>query len=110
MTVTVPDVVEWANLKSTTPAADRSLQRCLDAVTVHFTNHYDNKPNDNSSDPDDWTADIDLAVIMQTFRLYKRRGSPEGVAGFDDLGIITITRFDPDIAKLLDDYMLPAIG
>ena len=37
-----------------------------------------------------------------TIRLYKRLGSPEGVAGWSDLGVVRILGSDPDIARLLE--------
>jgi hypothetical protein len=38
---------------------------------------------------------------MLAHRWYSRRGSPLGVAGYAELGVAGILRFDPDIAKLL---------
>ena len=42
------------------------------------------------------------AIILLASRLYKRRNSPEGVAGWSDLGVIRVIANDPDIAKLLE--------
>jgi hypothetical protein len=38
-----------------------------------------------------------LAVLMQTSRWFRRRLSPEGVAGFGEFGAVRISRLDPDI-------------
>jgi hypothetical protein len=40
--------------------------------------------------------------VLLASRLYKRRNSPEGVAGWGDLGVIRIVASDPDIARLLE--------
>ena len=42
------------------------------------------------------------AIVLLASRLYKRRNSPEGVAGWGDVGVIRITASDPDIARLLE--------
>lgn len=45
------------------------------------------------------------ATRLITNRLFKRPGSPEGVAGFDEFGIVRISsRDDPDAVRLLDPY------
>lgn len=46
--------------------------------------------------------DTQYAIIMGTIRLYKRLGSPEGVAGWSDLGVVRILGQDPDISRLLE--------
>lgn len=47
---------------------------------------------------------IKQAAIMTATRLYKRYDSPLGVLGFGDLGVVRISRLDPDIAALLAPY------
>lgn len=47
------------------------------------------------------TPKVLLGASMLAHRWYSRRGSPLGVAGYADLGVAGILRFDPDIAKLL---------
>lgn len=49
--------------------------------------------------------DVYQATLLTTNRLIKRRRSPEGVAGFDEFGVIRIsTRDDPDAVRLLNPY------
>lgn len=47
---------------------------------------------------------VKQATIMSAGRLYKRYDSPLGVLGFGDLGVVRISRLDPDIAALLTPY------
>jgi len=47
---------------------------------------------------------VKQATIMSATRLYKRYDSPLGVLGFGDLGVVRISRIDPDIASLLMPY------
>lgn len=44
---------------------------------------------------------VGKANDLQAMRLYKRPGSPEGVAGSSDWGIVRIPFMDPDVKKLL---------
>jgi hypothetical protein len=42
------------------------------------------------------------AIILLASRWYKRRLSPEGVAGWNDLGVVRVIARDPDIVLLLE--------
>lgn len=45
------------------------------------------------------------ATILQASRLFTRRDSPLGVAGFGDMGAMRVSRFiDPDVEMLLAPY------
>jgi hypothetical protein len=47
---------------------------------------------------------IKQATLMTAGRLYKRYDSPLGVLGFGDLGVVRVSRLDPDIASLVQPY------
>lgn len=49
-------------------------------------------------------ADIKQAANLLAIRQYKRYDSPLGVAGFGDIGVIRVSRIDPDIESLLGPY------
>jgi hypothetical protein len=55
-----------------------------------------------------WAAVPDAVVqstLLLTNRLLKRRGSPEGVAGFGDFGVVRITsQDDPEVVRYLTPY------
>lgn len=53
---------------------------------------------------------VRLAAIMQAARLVNRRSSPNGVAGFNDLGVVRVSSTDRDIEALLADFHSPGIG
>lgn len=57
-------------------------------------------------------SDIKMASQFQAQRYYKRRGSPEGVAGSAEWGLVRVPRLDPDVAAILENggYMNPGIG
>ena len=48
------------------------------------------------------TDSVQQATLLLASRLYKRRLSPEGVAGWNDVGVVRITATDPDISRLLE--------
>jgi hypothetical protein len=52
-----------------------------------------------------YPAGVRLGVLMQANRLQKRRTSPEGVAGFGELGVVRISSFDADVESLLLPYL-----
>lgn len=56
--------------------------------------------------------DIVMATQFQAQRYYKRRGSPEGVAGSAEWGLVRVPRLDPDVISILTDggYINPGIG
>ena len=47
---------------------------------------------------------VEQACILQSARYFKRADSPMGVAGFDSMGVVRLSRIDPDIATLLEPY------
>lgn len=46
------------------------------------------------------------ATLMQSARIFKRKDSPEGVAGWGAFGDIRVGRTDPDVIGMLEDYRL----
>ena len=49
---------------------------------------------------------IKQACIILAGRQFKRYDSPLGVAGFGDLGAMRVSRVDPDVATLIEPYVL----
>lgn len=48
---------------------------------------------------------IKRATLLRAARLYRRKGSPEGVAGFGDFGVVRVGRNDPDYEALIAPYI-----
>jgi hypothetical protein len=60
-----------------------------------------------------WPAipdDIEQAARLQAGRLYRRKDSPEGVAGSAEWGLVRVPRLDPDVLALIEPYTLPGIA
>jgi hypothetical protein len=51
---------------------------------------------------DPWPDQCTHAATLWAARLYRRRGSVEGLAGYAEMGGVPITRIDPDIAAELE--------
>jgi hypothetical protein len=58
--------------------------------------------------------DVQEAILLVASRLYKRRQTPEGVAGFGGEGaVVRVVASDPDVASLLEfhlDYSRAGFG
>ena len=83
-----------ASLGTVSNVNNTNLERALTAATAWVTERVMPERLE-----DDETQE---AIVLLASRLYKRRNSPEGVAGWGDLGVIRIVASDPDIARLLE--------
>lgn len=54
--------------------------------------------------------DIIQAHLLQAMRLYRRKDSPEGIAGSAEWGLVRVPRVDPDVEEMIADYCFPAVG
>lgn len=54
--------------------------------------------------------DIEQAARLQAGRLYRRKDSPEGVAGSAEWGLVRVPRLDPDVLAMVEPYELPGFG
>lgn len=76
---------------------DPVLQQALDAASAHAVELV--YPEAIALDP------VAQGVLLHAARLYKRRQSPEGIAGWNDIGVVRIVATDPDIARLYERYV-----
>lgn len=47
---------------------------------------------------------IEQATVLLAARIFKRNDSPGGVMGFGDIGVVRVSRIDPDIDRLIMPY------
>lgn len=98
MPVAVADVREWLGDVDSVIDVD-VLTRVCAAVDDWAARHYDlTSPTD----------EVDQALIMQAGRLYRRRHSPDGISGADDLAPIRVPVFDADVARMLSGRLRTA--
>lgn len=60
-----------------------------------------------------WSAipdGVEQACILRAAAIFKRNEAIFGVQGFPELGIVRITKKDPDVLELLQDYVKMTVG
>ncbi|WP_329426837.1 phage head-tail connector protein [Streptosporangium sp. NBC_01495] len=55
-------------------------------------------------------AGIKQAALLQASRLYRRKDSPEGVAGSAEWGLVRMPNLDPDVRALVEPFRLTGFG
>ena len=95
--VTVEQVKAHLGISPSDALDETSLQAATDAANDMLLTY---RPDLFDSDP--WPARAVHAVTLYAARLYRRRGSVEGLAGYADMGGVPIIRIDPDIQAELE--------
>jgi hypothetical protein len=99
---TWPDISEaLAALGTINPGDQLEVERCLEAAIAYLTYRCTIALDTEDPPAPIVPADIRRACVMLTGRLFSRRNSPEGAAGFGDFGVVRVTRIDPDIEAML---------
>ncbi|WP_031516782.1 head-tail connector protein [Streptomyces sp. NRRL F-5123] len=60
-----------------------------------------------------WPAvpdEVTEAALIQANRLYKRKDSPEGIIGNAEWGVVRLSRRDPDVWNLIEQFVLPGFA
>lgn len=103
------DGTTWTTLSGITTGPDNAIVqgRAIETLT------YDNSclsvyPKVRVTADWGWPAvpdDIVSATLLLANRRFMRRDSPEGVSGWSQEGPVRVSRFDPDIEDLVEDYV-----
>lgn len=97
MPITVEDVKAHLGIEPN----DELDAASLDAATAAANDMVATlRPDITTADP--WPARVLHAATLYAARLYRRRGSVEGLAGYAELGGVPIIRVDPDIQAQLE--------
>lgn len=102
---TVAQLKDQLGISDTTD--DDMLQQKLDAAHRHLVHITD--PALLPGPDDEAFADLAEAERIYAARLYTRKDSPEGVAGWGELGVIRL-RDDPDVRRLIGPYLDIPVG
>lgn len=96
----VADLAAWVNIPvpNDTTVLEESLDAALDLIESRI-----NLPD--GADGDAYPQSVRTGVLMQANRIYKRRTSPEGVAGFGADGSIRISGVDVDVEQLISRFL-----
>lgn len=79
--------------------ADAQLQHELDVATAWVV--------DRVYEPDtagEYPLEVGEAMLVAASRWYARRNTPEGVAGWNELGLVHVLASDPDLEALLERH------
>lgn len=103
-TVTGEDVFDRYGLKD--PSEDRLAD--MDSIIAGIVGVINETTLDWPTDPDDHPGRLDAteeAIFLMAHRVWTRKGSPEGAAGFSGNGdVIRVVRTDPDVEFFLSPW------
>jgi hypothetical protein len=91
--ITSDDVAAWLNV-TLDAAAMTQCDRVVAAVEARAADNYDL----TTPARDDV---VDLALIMQAARIYRRRYTPDARTGDTDTGPVFVAKFDHDVEQML---------
>jgi hypothetical protein len=78
------------------------LEGTLNAVIAYIGWRCEDQLEQDTVDYDEIVpANLREATLLQTARTFRRRLSPEGVAGFGEFGAVRVTRLDPTVEEML---------
>ena len=104
LTVTPEDVLAWGKVNREPTTEELDMLEVVIAAAGAYVEEYCT-PLDEDAPDETQEAVMTLAAIMQSFRLWKRRETPEGItAVFDGIAAMRVTGFDPDITRLIQIY------
>lgn len=81
---------------------DARLAHCLDVASSWVEDRVYVEPDTSYGRRH---PEVTEAILLMASRLNARRNSPEGVAGWGDLGVIRVLARDPDIEALLERHV-----
>lgn len=105
---TVADLISWMDISSDAVEGDGSpIDEVLGATREYVESRVVNRlPDDYLADDfTDYPRRVRLAILIGASKLFKRKTSPEGVAGFGDLGVVRILGRDADVEELIGSYL-----
>lgn len=84
-------------------AADEAMSLAAEAVLAMLTPSH--------GEPGSWDKMTELGAVMLTARLHRRRNSPNGVESLTEMGASYVSRYDSDIARMLniDAFARPVV-
>ena len=97
--ITEAELREWSAITATDPATTNGLTEAVDAANATIVRRC-------IPLPDPWPPEVHTAALIEAARTYKRRGSPEGVAGLGgDFGIVRVSGWDPTVEANLGPWL-----
>lgn len=101
---TFDDLADWVSITNTTQPVEDQLTECIDAAVEEILSRCRADVVTGTSN-DEVPQCVRTAMLLYGGRLYKRKQSPEGIAGFGDLGVVRIMALDYDVESLISRYV-----
>lgn len=102
--ITVPELRDWSQITATDPSTIAGLDDAVASANAMVVRRC-------VVLPDPWPAEVRIAALIEAARTFKRRGSPEGVAGLGgDFGVVRVTSWDPTIEANLAPWLKVAFA
>jgi hypothetical protein len=98
MPATVETLRTYLGLAGASGTDDEAMQLAVDAANDYVRTLRPDLTTDDLS----WPSRAEQAALVQSARLYGRRGSVQGVAAFADIGVSLLPRLDPEVRSLLE--------
>lgn len=95
---TVEAVAGWLSIPEG-PAG--TAERAHITVVVTAVNAWVAGFHDRDDETGQWPPAVVQGAVMLAARITRRRNSPAGVESFGELGATYVSRYDPDVEKLL---------
>ena len=97
--ITSDELRAWSSIVASDPATNAAIDEAVNTANSLIARRI----IDTLSGA--WPPEIHTAALIQASRIFKRRGSPEGVANFGDFGPVIVSRLDPDIEAGVSPYL-----
>jgi hypothetical protein len=113
MPVTVDDVKVHLGLDLATTTDEAAMQQAVDGTNALAMLWRADVTLDEAGEPlPSWPANIDKGGIIFAAKVYGRRGSVAGVAGFTEIGLAYVARLDPDLKAFweLGEFQPPVVA
>lgn len=101
--VTTGEVEAWLGVDLTDEDSS-VMDTIIQPVNVTVTNWH--------GSPDNWSERVHHGAVMLAAHLWRRRGTPGGVAAFGEDGMAYVQKHDPQVAMLLGlgGWTTPRVG
>jgi hypothetical protein len=105
-TVTADDVIAWGKITDVDEVR-RGILEDIIAGVGGVINETTLEWGESDEDITDRLAATEQAIVLMSFRVWSRKGSPEGAVGFGrDQSMIRVARTDPDVEFFLGPWSL----
>jgi len=111
MSITVQNVAAWLKMNKGADT-DANLDLVVKATNAFVESLPDKPVKTLEGGKTVWADQTVFGATMLAARLYNRRNSTQGIESISELGTSYVSRYDPDLARMLriDNFQMPRVG